>query len=124
RRSRGPPDEGLRHSHRPRRDRLPPARRLRGSGSGGLPRFGRQPDQQAQSGREARLPGLLRAAQCGGRGRGHQGLVMADVRKDGNFYVTIRRIYTEQKPGEKGRALLYPVGRRLKEEEVKSLNLV
>jgi hypothetical protein len=49
---------------------------------------------------------------------------MADVRKEGNYYVTLRRIYTEQKPGEKGRALLYPVGRRLKEEEVKSLNLV
>lgn len=48
---------------------------------------------------------------------------MADVRKEGNHYVTLRRIYTEFQEGRKGRSLLYPVGRRVKPEVVERLGL-
>lgn len=48
---------------------------------------------------------------------------MADVRREGPFFVTLRRIYGEQKPDRKGRTLLYPEGKRLKENEVERLGL-
>jgi hypothetical protein len=47
---------------------------------------------------------------------------MADVRKDGRHYVTLRRIYRDKKVGF-GRTLLFPQGARLEEKTVKEHGL-